>query len=135
MRKLLIYLICGLMSLAVFLPSIVKAADPSEDMVTISFEGKYSDGKSLTIKKGSKITSADTKKLFAKKGYSYYGTYTDATFKNRFDYNTVIESNITLYPEISLVKYNIYFYKNENSKTKYLGNLNNYVSVENPQMP
>ena len=135
MRKLLIYIICGLMTLGMFLPVALKAADPSDDMVTISFEGKYADGKTLTIKKGSKITSADTEKLLSKKGYSYYGTYTDATFKNRFDYNTVIENNITLYPNISLVKYNIYFYKNEDSKTKYLGNLNNYVSVENPQMP
>ncbi|WP_099950243.1 InlB B-repeat-containing protein [Ezakiella peruensis] len=135
MRKLLIYLICGLMTLGMFLPSIVKAADPSDDMVTISFEGKYADGKTMTIKKGSKITSADTEKLLSKKGYSYYGTFTDAAFKNRFDYNTVIENNITLYPDISLVKYNIYFYKNEDSKTKYLGRLNNYVSVENPQMP
>ncbi len=123
------------MTLGMFLPSIVKAADPSDDMVTISFEGKYADGKTMTIKKGSKITSADTEKLLSKKGYSYYGTFTDAAFKNRFDYNTVIENNITLYPDISLVKYNIYFYKNEDSKTKYLGRLNNYVSVENPQMP
>ena len=30
MRKLLIYIICGLMTLGVFIPSIVKAADPSE---------------------------------------------------------------------------------------------------------
>ena len=135
MRKFLIYIICGLMTLGVFLPSIVKAADQSEDMVTISFEGKYADGKNMTIKKGSKITSADTEKLLSKKGYSYYGTFTDAAFKNRFDYNTVIENNITLYPEISLVKYNIYFYRNEDSETKYIGNLNNYVSVENPQMP
>ena len=115
MRKFLIYIICGLMTLAMFLPSIVKAADANEDMVTISFEGKYADGKTLTIKKGSKITSADTEKLLSKKGYSYYGTFTDATFKNGFDYNTVIENNITLYPNISLVKYNIYFYKNEDS--------------------
>lgn len=69
MRKILIYLICGLMTLAMFLPSIVKAADTNANET----EEKV------------------------------YGV------------------------EFKLIK--------SNGSTQYIGLLNNYVSLSNPEMP
>ena len=130
MRKLLIYLICGLMTLGVFLPSIVKAADQSEDMVTISFEGKYADGKNMQVKKGHKLYEYQIKDVLNKIGYSIGDIYIDKELKTPFISPMVINEDITLYPKISIKKYKISFNtKQDRNKPYRFLNLNNQYAI------
>ena len=130
MRKLLIYLICGLMTLGVFLPSIVKAADPSDDMVTISFEGKYADGKNMQVKKGHKLYEYQIKDVLNKIGYSIGDIYIDKELKTPFISPMVINEDITLYPKISIKKYKISFNtKQDRNKPYRFLNLNNQYAI------
>ncbi len=109
MRKFLIYIICGLMTLAMFLPSIVKAADANEDMVTISFEGKYTDGKSMQVKKGYELYPYQVENVLKRIGYSIDDIYIDKELKTPFKSPMVINEDISLYPKISIKKYRISF--------------------------
>ncbi len=118
------------MTLAMFLPSIVKAAYPSEDMVTISFEGKYADGKNMQVKKGHKLYEYQIKDVLNKIGYSIGDIYIDKELKTPFISPMVINEDITLYPKISIKKYKISFNtKQDRNKPYRFLNLNNQYAI------
>lgn len=109
MRKFLIYIICGLMVIGICLPAKVKAADANEDMVTISFEGKYTDGKSMQVKKGHELYPYQVENVLKRIGYSIDDIYIDKELKTPFKSPMVINEDISLYPKISIKKYRISF--------------------------
>ena len=108
-----------------------KYKEPEKEIYTVTYDSKGGTAVAeQKITSGEKTTAPTAP---TRKGYTFNGWYSDAEYKTKFDFNTAITKNITLYAKWEANKYTIKFDANggtgkmEDQQFAYdqEGNLNN----------
>ena len=81
---------------------------------TVTFQTNGADSiSSKSVEDGEKVSEPDPAPQ--KSGYDFMGWYTDSSFTTKYDFDTPVTSNITLYAKWKIQTFSIVFYTNGGS--------------------